>query len=179
MIGPDAGAGLYPQEHMLMTHDTPHPDSDTMTAASGKDAKLQLAGLLKNFVDNVPRVTHALLISRDGLSLVDSEIHKDWADKWAATLGSLASLSENIPGPGGGRAALRLALIERGDALIFVSIAGTSAAFPNQPGNTAGMVDTVLAVIAEPAADAGTVGFEMGQLVDRFAPYMVAPVRSA
>ncbi|GHJ28557.1 hypothetical protein TPA0910_29900 [Streptomyces hygroscopicus subsp. sporocinereus] len=164
-----------------MTHDTPHHDSgDTMTdAASGQDAKKQMAGLLKDFVENIPGVTHALLISRDGLKLVDSEIHKDWADRWAATLGSLASLAENIPGPHGSREGLKLALIERGDALIFVSIAGTSAVFPNQPGNTLGVVDTVLAVIAEPDASAGTVGFEMGLLVDRFAPYMVAPVRRA
>jgi predicted regulator of Ras-like GTPase activity (Roadblock/LC7/MglB family) len=139
----------------------------------------QMAGLLKDFVENVPGVTHTLLISRDGLNLVDSEIHKDWSDRWAATAGSLASLAENIPGPHGGRDGLKQALVEREDALIFVSIAGTSAVFPNQPGNSAGVVDTVLAVIAQPDANAATVGFEMGLLVDRFAPYMVAPVRSA
>ncbi|WP_406438970.1 roadblock/LC7 domain-containing protein [Streptomyces sp. NBC_01613] len=165
-----------------MTHDTPRPDSgDTMTAtASGQDEpSKQMARMLEEFVENVPGVTHALLVSRDGLKLVDSAIHKDWADTWAATLGSLASLCESIPGPRGGKEALKLALVERGDALICVSIAGTSAVFPNQPGNMLGVVDTVLAVIAEPDASAGTVGFEMGLLVDRFAPYMVAAVRSA
>ncbi|MBC9724975.1 roadblock/LC7 domain-containing protein [Streptomyces sp. TRM68367] len=138
-----------------------------------------MGGLLKDFVQNVRGVTHALLISRDGLNLVDSEIHKDFSDRWAATLGTLASLCESIPGPTGGSKGLKLAVVEREDALIFASIAGTSAAFPNQPGNTLGVVDTVLAVIAEPDADAGAVGYEMGILVDRFASYMVEPVRSA
>ncbi|MFE7124970.1 roadblock/LC7 domain-containing protein [Streptomyces sp. NPDC057617] len=138
-----------------------------------------MARMLEEFAQTVPEVTHALLISRDGLTLVDSGIHKDSSDKWSATLGTLASLAENIPGPRGGKEALKLALIEREDGLIFVSIAGTSAAFPNRPGNTNGVVDTVLAVIAEPKANAGTVGYEMGHLVDRFAPYMVAAVRIA
>ncbi|MET8561187.1 roadblock/LC7 domain-containing protein [Streptomyces sp. NPDC051172] len=163
-----------------MTYDTTQMEGGGVTvAASGPDARKQMAGLLTDFVANVPGVTHALLISRDGLKLVDSAIHKDWADTWAATLGSLASLAEAIPGPTGGREALKLAVVEREDALIFASIAGTSAIFPNQPGNTLGTVDTVLAVIAEPDANAGTVGYEMGLLVDRFGPYMVEPVRSA
>ncbi|WP_405908731.1 roadblock/LC7 domain-containing protein [Streptomyces sp. NBC_00828] len=165
-----------------MTHDTPRPEGgDTMTAAAygPDDPSRQMAGMLTEFVDRVPGVTHALLISRDGLRLVDSGMHRDWADKWAATLGTLASLAENIPGPRGGKAGMKQTVVERVDGMLFVSIAGTSAVFPNQPGNTEGVVDTVLAVITEPQASAGTVGYEMGVLVDRFAPYMVAAVRSA
>ncbi|WP_217561562.1 roadblock/LC7 domain-containing protein [Streptomyces sp. GbtcB6] len=160
-----------------MTYDN---GGDTvMATASGQKAREQLAGLLEEFVNAVPGVTHALLVSRDGLKLVDSGIPKTPADKWAATFGTLASLCENIPGPHGGKGGLQMAVVEREDALIFVTIAGTSAVFPNQPGNTAGVVDTVLAVIAEPSANPKTVGYEMGELVDRFAPYMVAAVRSA
>jgi predicted regulator of Ras-like GTPase activity (Roadblock/LC7/MglB family) len=148
------------------------------TTPGDKAAQEQLSGLLVEFVEAVPKVTHALLVSRDGLKLVDSGVSRTWADKWAATLGTLASLCENIPGPHGDRGRLQLAMVEREDALIFVSIAGASAVFPNHPGNKEGRVDTVLAVIAEPTAGAGTVGYEMGQLVDRFAPYMVTAVRS-
>ncbi|MFF5962805.1 roadblock/LC7 domain-containing protein [Streptomyces collinus] len=164
-----------------MTYDPTQIEADASVtaAAPGVDARKQMGGLLTDFVAQVRGVTHALLISRDGLSLADSEVHKDAADKWAATLGSLASLCESIPGPMGGSKGLKLAVVEREDALIFASIAGTSAAFPNNPGNRSGVVDTVLAVIAEPEADAGAVGYEMGVLVDRFAPYMVEPVRSA
>ncbi|QKZ20362.1 roadblock/LC7 domain-containing protein [Streptomyces chartreusis] len=158
-----------------MTHDTTH----LVGSASGNpDARNQLGSLLGDFVANVRSVTHALLISRDGLSLVDSQIHKDFADKWAATLGTLASLCESIPGPHGGSKGLKLAVVEREDAWIFAAIAGSSAAFPDRPGSDRGLVDTVLAVIAEPEADAGTVGYEMGLLIDQFAPYMVEPVRS-
>lgn len=162
-----------------MTHETPQPDGTTATVSRQEEPRKQMARMLEAFAEHVPGVTHALLVSRDALNLVDSGITKDWADTWAATLGSLASLCESIPGPHGGRECLKLALIERGDALIFVSIAGTSAVFPNLPGNTHGVVDTVLGVIAEPDASAGTVGYEMGLLVERFAPYMVAAVRSA
>lgn len=153
---------------------------DIMIAAAFGDraAQEQMAGLLAEFVEAVPGVTHALLVSRDGLKLVDSGVSRTWADKWAATLGTLASLCENIPGPHGDKGRLQLAMVEREDALIFVSIAGTSEVFPNHPGNTAGKVDTVLAVLAEPSANVGTVGYEMGQLVDRFAPYMVTALRS-
>ncbi|GAA3211474.1 hypothetical protein GCM10020256_10270 [Streptomyces thermocoprophilus] len=38
-------------------------------------------------------------------------------------------------------------------------------------------MDTILAVIATRDADVGTVGFEMGRLVQKFAPYMLIPVR--
>lgn len=37
----------------------------------------------------------------------------------------------------------------------------------------------MLGVIAEPQASVGTIGWEMGQLVDRFAEYMVEPARTA
>ncbi|WP_432034062.1 roadblock/LC7 domain-containing protein [Streptomyces antibioticus] len=152
---------------------------DTVAATlSEHQVRQQMAGMLEGFVRDVPRVTHALLVSRDGLKLVDSGMSKDPADKWAATFATLASLCENIPGPHGDKGVLKLAMVEREDGLLFVSIAGTSVLFPSQPCDEDGTVDTVLAVVAEPTADAGTVGFEMGQLVDQFAPYMVAAVRS-
>jgi predicted regulator of Ras-like GTPase activity (Roadblock/LC7/MglB family) len=162
-----------------MTYETPQSHSTPVAASMHEEARQQMGGMLEEFVETVPGVTHALLVSRDGLRLVDSNVHRDAADRWAATLGSLASLCESIPGPRGDRGGLKLALVERDDALIFASIAGSSAVFPNQPGSVSGSVATVLAVIAGPETNAGTVGFEMGRLVDRFAPYMVESVRSA
>ncbi|MFI1020006.1 roadblock/LC7 domain-containing protein [Streptomyces olivaceus] len=157
-----------------MTHTSDQDTAHRPTASESDQASQQMGRMLNDFVDQVPGVSHALLVGRDGLTLVSSDVHKDWADKWAATLGSLASLAENIPGPRGGNQGLKLTLIEREDALILVSIAGTSAAFPHRDGT----VDTVLGVIADPGASAGTVGYEMSRLVERFAPYMVAAVRS-
>uniref|UniRef100_A0AAU2ACY9 Roadblock/LC7 domain-containing protein n=1 Tax=Streptomyces sp. NBC_00093 TaxID=2975649 RepID=A0AAU2ACY9_9ACTN len=162
-----------------MTLDTPQPHDATDASSNPADVRQKLADQLRGFVEKVPGVRHALLISRDALPLVDSGIHRDYAHKWAATLGSLASLSENIPGPEGHKSPLQQVLIERADGIILVCIAGTSAAFPNQPGTKQGKVDTVLGVIAEPQASVGTIGWEMGQLVDRFAEYMVEPARTA
>lgn len=162
-----------------MSFDTPQPHGATDTVYTPADLRQKLAEQLGDFVAKVPGVRHALLISRDALPLVDSGVPREHAQKWAATLGTLASLAENIPGPEGGNAALQQVLIDREDGLILVCIAGTSAAFPNQAGTRQGKVDTVLGVICEPGARVGTVGFEMGQLVDRFAAYMVEPARSA
>ena len=161
-----------------MTFDTSQPPGTTATASHPAEVQAKLAELLRDFVARVPGVRHALLISRVALPLVDSGIHRDYSHKWAATLGSLASLSESIPGPEGDTGPLHQVLIERADGFIIACIAGTSAAFPNVPGSQKGKVDTVLGVITEPRARVGTVGFEMGELVARFAEYMVEPVRT-
>ncbi|MFD7862274.1 roadblock/LC7 domain-containing protein [Streptomyces sp. NPDC059783] len=136
-----------------------------------------MAWLLRQFAKDVPGATHAVLLSRDGLRLLDSEVDKDWADELAASLSGVASLASNTTGPSRQKRPARQVVIERDDCLFFVQSAGRSAAFKNYPGNERGVVDTVLAVIAAPQADAGTVGFEMGRLVQKFAPYMQIPVR--
>jgi hypothetical protein len=41
------------------------------------------------------------------------------------------------------------------------------------------VVETILTVVATVDADVGAVGFEMGRLLERFAPYMDIPVRTA
>ncbi|CAM5550205.1 roadblock/LC7 domain-containing protein [Streptomyces purpurascens] len=145
------------------------------TTASGQ--RDNMAWLLRQFASDTPGVTHAVLLSRDGLRLVDSDVDKDWADELSAALSGVASLAANITGPTHKKRPARQVIIERDDCLIFVQSAGRSAAFDNHPGNERGEVDTILAVIATTDADAGTVGFEMGRLVQKFAPYMLIPVR--
>ncbi|GGU45815.1 roadblock/LC7 domain-containing protein [Streptomyces coeruleorubidus] len=145
------------------------------TTASGQRDKM--AWLLRQFASETPGITHAVLLSRDGLRLVDSDVDKDWADELSAALSGVASLAANITGPTHKKRPARQVIIERDDCLVFVQSAGRSAAFDNHPGNERGEVDTILAVIATTDADAGTVGFEMGRLVQKFAPYMLIPVR--
>ncbi|MGW0998347.1 roadblock/LC7 domain-containing protein [Streptomyces sp. NPDC002523] len=147
----------------------------TETTASGQ--RDNMAWLLRQFASDVPGVTHAVLLSRDGLRLLDSDVDKDWADELSAALSGVASLAANITGPSHKKRPARQVIIERDDCLFFVQSAGRSAAFGNHPGNERGEVDTILAVIATTDADAGTVGFEMGRLVQKFAPYMLIPVR--
>jgi predicted regulator of Ras-like GTPase activity (Roadblock/LC7/MglB family) len=133
--------------------------------------------LLEQFATETPGVTHAVLLSRDGLCLLDSDVDKDWRDELSAALSGVASLASNITGPNRKKRPARQVVIERDDCLFFVQSAGRSTAFDNHPGNERGEVDTILAVIATPDADAGTVGYEMGRLVAKFAPYMLIPVR--
>lgn len=162
--------------------------TDDMSNSSGDDSaaappvamsgQQEMAWLLKEFVARVPGVTHALLVSRDGIKLLDSDVHRDIADTWAAGFSGLASLSQNLKGPRGAQLPPAQMIIERQDCFFFLQFAGTSAAFENHPGNTSGgTVETVLGVVAEPDAEVGTVGFEMTRLVDQFEPFMVTPVR--
>jgi predicted regulator of Ras-like GTPase activity (Roadblock/LC7/MglB family) len=145
------------------------------TTASGQ--RENMAWLLRQFASDVTGVTHAVLLSRDGLRLLDSDVDKDWADELSAALSGVASLAANCTGPSHKKRPARQVIIERDDCLFFVQSAGRSAAFESHPGNERGVVDTVLAVIATTDADAGAVGFEMGRLVQKFAPYMQIPVR--
>ncbi|WP_327669434.1 MULTISPECIES: roadblock/LC7 domain-containing protein [unclassified Streptomyces] len=160
-----------------------HPEMNTVTSvapgseASASGQRESMAWLLRQFANEVPGVTHAVLLSRDGLRLLDSEVDKDWADELSAALSGVASLASNITGPTDRKRPARQVVIERDDCLFFVQSAGRSAAFDNHPGNERGVVDTVLAVITTPDADAGTAGYEMGRLVQKFAPYMQIPVR--
>ncbi|MEV7064372.1 roadblock/LC7 domain-containing protein [Streptomyces collinus] len=149
------------------------PASDT--TASGQ--RENMAWLLRQFASDVRGVTHAVLLSRDGLRLLDSDVDKDWADELSAALSGVASLAANCTGPSHKKRPARQVIIERDDCLFFVQSAGGSAAFENHPGNERGVVDTVLAVIATTDADAGAVGYETGRLVGKFAPYMLIPVR--
>ncbi|MEN8654343.1 roadblock/LC7 domain-containing protein [Streptomyces sp. 21So2-11] len=161
-----------------------HPEMTSVTGgASAPEAEVTASGkrgdmlwLLRHFAAEVPGVTHAVLLSRDGLRLLDSEVDKDWADELSAALSGVASLAANITGPSHQKRPAKQVVIERDDCLFFVQSAGHSAAFENHPGSR-GVVDTILAVVATTDADAGTVGFETGRLVQKFAPYMQIPVR--
>ncbi|MFC3352103.1 roadblock/LC7 domain-containing protein [Streptomyces echinoruber] len=163
-----------------MTYDT---TAAGLTAEAGAEPPADLtpqgrmAWLLDRFVAHTPGVTHALLASRDGIKLLYSEMTRDPADAMAAAVSGLSSLAANLTGPTGGKLAPRQIIIERDDCLFFVTSAGTSSAFTNHPGNTRGVVDTVLGVIARPDADVGNIGFEMDRLVQRFASHMVTAVR--
>ncbi|MEU1296083.1 roadblock/LC7 domain-containing protein [Streptomyces sp. NPDC005840] len=160
--------------HPAMSNVTDGTPTSATTASGQRD---DMVWLLRQFASETQGVTHAVLISRDGLRLLDSDVDKDWADELAAAFSGVASLAANITGPTHKKRPAGQVIIERDDCLFFVQSAGRSAAFDNHPGNEHGEVDTVLAVIAIRDADAGTVGFEMGRLVAKFSPYMVIPVR--
>lgn len=164
----------------MSTHPEMNDVTTGVTTASEATASHQrddMAWLLRQFVADVPGVLHAVLLSRDGLRLLDSEVDKDWADELSAALSGVASLASNTTGPSHQKRPARQVVIERDDCLFFVQSAGRSAAFEDHPSNDRGVVDTVLTVIAAPDADAGPIGFETGRLIQKFAPYMQIPVR--
>ncbi|WP_420036134.1 roadblock/LC7 domain-containing protein [Streptomyces sp. cg28] len=131
--------------------------------------------LLRHFVAEVAGVTHAVLLSRDGLRLLDSEVDKNWADELSAGLSGIDSIAKNLTGPSHKKRPAGQVIIEREDCLIFVLRAGSSTAFDNHTGSK--VKDTILGVVATPDADVGAVGFEIGRLVQKFAPFMQVPVR--
>lgn len=136
--------------------------------------------LLDEFVSRVGGVTHALLVSKDGLLLLGSSLMgRDWADTLAATVSGHASLAHGTLGPKGDTLPASQIIIERADCLFFIMVAGKGlkSAFSPTPERHQGSVEAVLGVLAEPDADAGLVGFEMGQLVKQFAHLMQTPVR--
>ncbi|MYS36806.1 Roadblock/LC7 domain-containing protein [Streptomyces sp. KhCrAH-43] len=143
--------------------------------AAAYEQQEDMAWMLRQFVADTAGVTHTVLLSRDGLRLLDSDIGKDWADQLSAAVCGLASLAANIPGPNNTRSPAGQIIVERGDCLLFVQSAGRSALFESLPG---GAVDTVLAVFATTDAEPGAVGFAMGRLINKFSPHMLTPVRA-
>ncbi|MGW8700175.1 roadblock/LC7 domain-containing protein [Streptomyces eurythermus] len=138
-----------------------------------------IAWLLQEFTDDLPDVTHAVLLSREGLRLLDGGVEKDWADELSAGISGVASIAANVTGPTGQKLPAKQVLIERDDCLLLVQNAGGSRAFENQPGAVRGVVDTILVVVTTPDANVSPVAFEMSRLIRRFADHMEVPVRAA
>src|SRR5262249_21866464 len=106
--------------------------------------------LVRNFVDSTPGVTHALIVSSDGLTLIASDgLSVDQTDSLSAMTTGLISLGNSIAKQVGedgcGQVLLRLS---RGHYLFM---------------RVSDLAD--LAVLAEPGANLGVVAGRMAQLV--------------
>ncbi|MFE0357523.1 roadblock/LC7 domain-containing protein [Streptomyces nigra] len=159
---------------------TPAVAQDTTAAPPPDLTPAQtVAWLLDAFVEGVPGVTHALVASKDGLTLLaSSNVDKDWADTVSAALCGYASLAASTPGPTGTKQHARQIAIEFDDHLFVAMASGVRqhAAFSHSP-ETKGTVETVLGVHAVTDADLGLVGYEMRKLIKRFPQRMTTPVR--
>ncbi|BDH07143.1 roadblock/LC7 domain-containing protein [Streptomyces seoulensis] len=134
--------------------------------------------LLTKFVAENPAVTHAVLVSRDGLKLLDSDVDPDWADALAATISGMASLGAAFTGPSNRRVDPNQILVERGDCFLFLQHAGASNVFPTTPGRRDAQTGTILGVIAAPNADLAAIGYQMASLIERFRPYLTVDARA-
>ncbi|MGC5000705.1 roadblock/LC7 domain-containing protein [Streptomyces sp. DT195] len=149
------------------------------TTPSAGDTSNPLEGLgwlLTQFVSDNPGVTHGVLMSRDGLKLLDSGVDRDWSDKLAATFAGMASLGASVAGPTGREVRPSQLLVERSDCFFLIQYAGQAVSFPNAPGRDR-RVDTILGIVAGPDADLEAVGFEMTHLIERFAPLFAIEAR--
>lgn len=119
--------------------------------------------LVTNFVDRVPGVTEAVVVSSDGLPMaLSGGLDRDAADRFAAVASGLIGLAYGAAGRfGGGR--VNEIIIEMEHAFLFVT----------------GISDgSCLAVVADAGCDVGLVGYEMAVLVEKTGPFLTPELRA-
>lgn len=123
-----------------------------------------LSWLLTSFVERVPAVAHAIVVSSDGLPLASSQgFPADRVDQLAAVTSGLTSLTQGAARVfEGGAVAQTVVEMQRG-LLIVMSISDGSS----------------LAVLAASHCDMGLVAYEMTLLVERVGRLLTPAVRRA
>jgi uncharacterized protein len=119
--------------------------------------------LVANFVERVPGVSEAVVVSSDGLPMaLSGGLDRDAADRFAAVASGLIGLAYGAAGRfGGGR--VNEIIIEMEHAFLFVT----------------GVSDgSCLAVVADADCDVGLVGYEMAVLVDKTGPFLTPELRA-
>ena len=107
--------------------------------------------LVDNFALSTPGVTHALIVSSDGLPLITSTgLTPDQADPLAAMTSGIISIGNNIAGQVGEAGCEQVMLKFTSGHFLFMGI-----------GSLAGF-----AVLVEEGANLGVVGHQMARLVD-------------
>ena len=119
--------------------------------------------LVENFVDRVPGVSEAVVVSADGLPMaVSTGLDRDAADRFAAVASGLIGLASGAAGRFGG-GAVSQSVIEMEHAFLFVT----------------GISDgSCLAVVAAASCDVGLVGYEMAILVERAGAVLTPELRN-
>jgi uncharacterized protein len=127
------------------------------------NSRQDLSWLVTNFVDRVPRVAHAVVVSSDGLPMAYSEgFPADRVDQLAAISSGLTSLTQGAARIfEGGAVTQTLVEMERG--LLFVMAISDGS---------------VLGVLAASDCDMGLVAYEMALLVERVGRALTPALRS-
>jgi predicted regulator of Ras-like GTPase activity (Roadblock/LC7/MglB family) len=124
--------------------------------------------LVSSFVERVPGVKEATVVSSDGLLVAISDgLDRSSGDRLAAVAAGLLSIAKGASGPiGGGR--VHEVIVEMDDAMLFVMRVSDAS---------------VLAVTTTRPCDVGLVGYEMAVLVERCAaaltPGLVSELQTA
>ena len=122
-----------------------------------------LSWLITNFVERVPGVAHAIVVSADGLPLAFSEgFPPDRADQLAAVTSGLASLTQGAARVFEAGSVLQTVVEMEGGLLLVMAISNGSS----------------LAVLAAADCDMGLVAYEMTLLVERVGRALTPEPRS-
>lgn len=130
---------------------------------SEQTSTVNLDWMLREFVNSVPGVMEAVVVSADGLLLAMSPgLERAGADRFAAVASGLIGLAAGAAGPlGGGK--VNEVIIEMQHAFLLVSSISDGSA---------------LAVSASATCDIGMVGYEMAVLIKRAGSMLTPAVRA-
>ena len=119
--------------------------------------------LVTSFVERVPGVSEAVVVSADGLPMAVSRgLDRDAADRFAAVASGLIGLAYGAATRFDGGPVTQI-VIEMEHAFLFVT----------------GISDgSCLAVVADASADVGLVGYEMAVLVERAGAVLTPELRA-
>lgn len=115
--------------------------------------------LVTNFVDRVPDVAHAVVVSSDGIPLAFSAgFPQDRADQLAAVTSGLASLTQGAARVFEGGIVVQTVVEMEAGVLVVMAVSHGAS----------------IAVLASPTSDLGLIAYEMALLVER-AGKMITP----
>lgn len=119
--------------------------------------------LVSNFVERVPGVSEAVVVSADGLPMaVSAGLSREAADRFAAVASGFIGLAYGAAGRFGG-GPVQSVIVEMERAFLFVT----------------GISDgSCLAVVAGSDCDVGLVGYEMAVLVDKAGAVLTPELRA-
>lgn len=122
----------------------------------------ELNWLLDSLAGRVQQISHAVLLSRDGLTIASSRgLSRDDAEHLSAVAASFQSLARGAGRHFGG-GEVRQTVVEMDSAFLFVTAAGHGAG---------------LAVLSDTDSDAGLIAYEMTTMVKRVGQHLSANPR--
>jgi hypothetical protein len=123
-----------------------------------------LGWLVTNFVERVPDVAHAVIVSADGLSLaVNADFPGEHANQLAVVTSGLSSLTQGAARMFDGGIAVQTVVEMEAGVMVIMTISTAAS----------------LAVLAAPDANMDIIAYEMTLLVERAGRMITPPTRQA
>jgi predicted regulator of Ras-like GTPase activity (Roadblock/LC7/MglB family) len=119
--------------------------------------------MLKDLMIGVPGTRHIVVLTADGFRIAQYATDDATADRLAAACSALQSLSGAIAGEFSRSGPMRMVVIEYAGGFFYLMAAGPGA---------------FLATLADAEVDAGLMGGQMRDLVDRLGAHLAASART-